>query len=48
MAMRDLFGQWRQPEEFGLAEEYEAERMRLFHGERKHAEPGAASDRRGT
>ena len=32
MAMRDLFGRWRRPEEFGLAEAYEAERMRLFHG----------------
>jgi hypothetical protein len=32
MAMNDLFGQWRKPEEFGLVGEYEAARMRLFHG----------------
>ena len=33
MAMRDLFGRWREPGEFGLSDAYEAERMRLFHGE---------------
>jgi hypothetical protein len=34
VAMIDLFGHHRHdPEEFGVAQEYEAERMRLFHGE---------------
>jgi hypothetical protein len=31
MAMRDLFGRRREPEEFGLSDAYEAEKMRLFH-----------------
>ena len=34
IAMADLFGRRREPDEFGLAEELEAQRMRLFHGER--------------
>lgn len=34
IAMGDLFGRQRDPEEFGLAEELEARRMSLFHGER--------------
>ncbi len=35
IAMADLFGNHcRQPEEFGLAAEYEAELRRLFHGTR--------------
>jgi len=33
IAMSDLFGDRRQPEEFGLAAEYESESRRLFHGE---------------
>ncbi len=45
IAMLDLFGgHTRQPEEFGLAAELEAESLWLFHGERKTAEPGAAAD----
>ena len=45
IAMCDLFGDHRHaPAEFGLAAEYEAESRRLFHGEQRHAEPGATAD----
>ncbi len=33
IAMRDLFGRRRKPEEFGLEVEFDALKKRLFHGE---------------